>query len=86
MVHGRQKALNFRPRRIDVLWKTKRNLVEEEISRMREEDGLTCPDFELRTAASKRVLLKLTSEENKELNEAAKRLEKVGYSEEHKRR
>jgi hypothetical protein len=86
MVHGHQKPIYFRPRRIDVLWKVKRDLVVEEISRMREEDGISGPDFELRTAASKNLLQKMTEEELNVLNEAAKDMGKNGYSEEHRRR
>jgi hypothetical protein len=85
MVHGRPKRNKFRIRLIDVLWKSQRDLVMDEISRMRE-DGRTGGDFELRTAASKNVIAKMTEEELIDLRKAGKDMEKNGYPEEHKRR
>jgi hypothetical protein len=86
MTHGREKPSKIRTRLIDVLWKTKRNLAEDEILRLREEEGKTNPDFELRTSASKNVMGRMTQAELKELKEAAEDMERKGYSEEHKRR
>jgi hypothetical protein len=57
----------------------------DEISRMRE-DGRTGGDFELRTAASKNVIAKMTEKELIDLKKAGKDMEKNGYPEEHKRR
>ena len=85
MVHGRPKRNKFRIRLIDVLWKSQRDLVMDEISRMRE-DGRTGGDFELRTAASKIVIAKMTEKELIDLKKAGKDMEKNGYPEEHKRR
>jgi hypothetical protein len=85
MVHGRPKRNKFRIRLIDVLWKSQRDLVMDEISRMRE-DGRTGGDFELRTAASKNVIAKMTEKELIDLKKAGKDMEKNGYPEEHKRR
>jgi hypothetical protein len=50
------------------------------------EDGATGTDFQLRTAASKIILDKMTEEEQKILNDAAVDITQNGYSEEHKRR
>jgi uncharacterized protein with von Willebrand factor type A (vWA) domain len=85
MVHGRPKSNKFRIRLIDVLWKCQQDLVMEEMSQMRE-DGRTGGDFELRTAASKNVIAKMTEKELNDLNKAAKDMKKNGYTEEHKRR
>ena len=86
MVHGRAKVKRFPTRCIDVLWKTKRHLVEKEITRLREEEGRMNSNFELRTTASKNVIENMTQKEHTELNEAAADMEENGYSEEHKRR
>ena len=86
MVHGRAKVKRFPTRCIDFLWKTKRHLVEKEITRLREEEGRMNSNFELRTTASKNVIENMTQEEHTELNEAAADMEGNGYSEEHKRR
>jgi hypothetical protein len=86
MAHGRENVTKFPTRRIDVLWKTKRDLVEREILRLKEEEGRTEPDFELRTTASKKVIESMTQEELTELNNAATDMKEHGYSEEHKRR
>ena len=86
MVHGHAKVKRFLTRRIDVLWKTKHHLVEKEITRLREEEGRTNSNFELRTTASKNVIENMTQEEHTKLNEAAADMEENGYSEEHKRR
>ena len=58
MAHGRDKISRFPIRRIDVLWKTQRTSVEKEILQLREEEGWTNPDFELRTTASKNIIKK----------------------------
>jgi hypothetical protein len=50
----------------------------EEISRMRE-DGQTGQDFELRTAASKNVIAKMTEKELLDLKKALKDMEKNGF-------
>jgi len=86
MKHDRERPTKNRTRLIDVLWKTKRILVEDEILRLREEEGKTNPNFELRTSASKNVMGRMTQAELKELKEAAEDMERNGYSEEHKRR
>jgi hypothetical protein len=70
---------------MEVLWITKKELVEEEMKRMIEEDGRTCPKFELRTAASKRILSNMTESELRKLEKAKENISKRGYSEEHKR-
>ena len=85
MDHGRKMISIFPTRRIDVLWSTRRDLVEKEILRLREEEGKTNPSFELRTTASKNVIKKMTDEELTELNKAVADIERNGYSEEHKR-
>lgn len=71
---------------MDVLWKTKPRLVVEEISRLKEEEGRSNTDFELRTTASKNVIGRMSQEELNELQEAAKDMEQNGHSEDHKRR
>ena len=76
----------FLIRRIDVLWKTRCVLVENEISRLRDEEGRTNPDFGLRTTASKNVMEKMTQEELIRLNMDMAEMENNGYLEEHKRR
>lgn len=86
MAHGRAKNTKFPIRRIDVVWKTRRDLVDIEISRLKDEEGSTKPDFELRTTASKNVIANMTREELTQLNEALADMVKNGYSEEHKRR
>lgn len=84
MVHGRETKKSLRVRTMDVLWKTKQELVEEEITRMIEEEGRTEPRFQLRTSASKNVLGNLNEEQMNELNRARERMMKNGYTEEHK--
>jgi len=86
MVHGRQIKSKIKTRPIEVLWKTQRSLVENEITRMQEDEGRTESRFELRTRASKIVLEKLTEEEQRDLKDAAADMEEHGYSEDHKRR
>ena len=86
MVHGGETKKSLRVRTMDVLWKTKQELVEEEITRMIEEEGRTEPRFQLRTSASKNVLGNLNEEQMNELNRARERMMKNGYTEEHKRR
>lgn len=86
MAHGRENKTKFPIRRIDVLWKTRRDLVKNEISRLREEEGRTNPDFDLRTTASKNVIEKMTEEELTKLIADTADMEKDGYPEEHKRR
>jgi hypothetical protein len=86
MSHGHEEISRFPTRRIDVLWKIRRDLVEKEVVRLREEEGRMNPAFELRTAASKNIINKMTQEELTELNNAAADMEENGYSEEHKRR
>ena len=41
---------------MEVLWITHRDLVNEEMKRLEEEEGRTCPKFQLRTAASKNII------------------------------
>lgn len=53
---------------------------------MKDKDGTLGPAFELRTAASKILLQKMTQEELNNLDEAAKDMGKKGYSEIHRRR
>jgi hypothetical protein len=84
--HGHQKKSRFPTRRIDVLWKTNRDLVEREIIRLKEEEGRTNPAFELRTKASKNIIEKMTQEELTNLDNTAADMEENGYSEEHKQR
>ena len=71
---------------MEVLWRTKPALVEEEISRMRQEDGRTGPDFQLRTAASKNIIQNMTQQELNSLEDAGLNMQRNGYSEDHKRR
>jgi hypothetical protein len=85
MFHGGTKAIKLRPRRIEVLWKTNPELVREEISRLKS-NAPDKPEFELRTAASKRIIANMTQEEIKVLDDAATDMAKNGYSEEHQRR
>ena len=86
MAQGRPKKRSFRPRHIVVLWKTKRQLVEKEIERMRDEDDKTGSDFQLRTAASKNVLANMSEHDLKLLNDAVKDMAESGYPEIEKRR
>jgi hypothetical protein len=86
MTHGRERVKKFTTRRIDVLWKTKPHLVKDEIRRLKEVEGRTNSDFELRTTASKNIIKNMTVEELTELKEAAADMEENGYTEEHKRR
>ena len=74
MVHGHRKPKKFRTRRIDVLWKTNQELVEREMTRLRNEDGRTSPPFQLRTTASKNILEKMTEPELKILQEAMEQM------------
>jgi hypothetical protein len=60
-------------------------LVEEEMRKLKEE-GKTCPKFQLRTAASKRIIANMTQSELKKLEEARENTSKNGFSEEQKRR
>ena len=86
MAHGHEKVSRFPMRRMDVLWKTRRDLVDKEILRLKDEEGHMNSAFELRTTASKNVMNGMSQEELKELDNAAANMEKNGYSEEHKRR
>lgn len=65
---------------------TNQELVEEEMTRLQEEEGRTCPKFELRTAASKNVISNMIPSELKKLEEARRNISKKGYSELHKRK
>src|SRR5882762_364920 len=85
MAHGRLKPNKLRPRRIDVLWKTNPELVLEEISKL-QENGINKPNFELRTAASKRIIANMSREDLKTLDLAVTDWQQNGYPEEHKRR
>jgi hypothetical protein len=86
MVHGRRENKRLQVRTIEVLWKTKQDLVNAEITRMIDEDGRTEPRFQLRTSASKKVLGELNQQELKELKAAREQMAENGYTEEHKRR
>src|SRR5882762_4039986 len=85
MAHGRLKPNKLRPRHIEVLWKTNPDLVLEEISKLQEK-GINKPNFELRTAASKRIIANMSREQLKNLDLAATDMQQNGYPEEHKRR
>lgn len=65
---------------------TKQKLVEDEISRMRDEEGRTGTNFSLRTAASRNVLQNMTQKDLIDLTEAVRQTKKTGYSQEHKQR
>ena len=53
---------------------------------MREKDGRIGSNFELRTAASKNVLARMSSQDLKILSDATKEVAKIGYPEADKRR
>lgn len=53
---------------------------------MREKDGRIGSNFELRTAASKNVLARMSSQDLKILSDATKEMAKIGYLEADKRR
>ena len=86
MARGRPNKSSFCPRHIDVLWKTKQQLVEKEIERMRDEDSKMGSDFQLRTAASKNILANMSQQDLKLLNDAVKDMAENGYPEIDKRR
>ena len=46
MAHGKGKISQFPIKRIHVLWKTRHELVEKEVLRLREEEGRMNPTFE----------------------------------------
>jgi len=71
---------------MEVLWKTKPELVEAEITRMKDEEGRTSPRFQLRTTASKNIIKNMNQRDLKILKEAGEEMAKTGNSEEHKRR
>lgn len=85
MAHGSLKPQKMTIRRIDVVWKTHREDVEEEVARLKTEEGRTSTDFVLRTEASKTVIENMDAEDKAILEEAYNRISKEGYSEEHKR-
>jgi hypothetical protein len=85
MIRGHRKPNKIRVRTIEVLWKTENKLVKEEMERLIEEEGRTCSKFQLRTAASKNILVNMTPSAVKKLEELRKNISKNGYSEEHKR-
>jgi hypothetical protein len=72
-------------RTLEALWITKPELVEAEVTRLKEEEGINRPAFQLRTTASKNVLCKMSQQERKDLEEARKDMAKSGFSEEYKR-
>lgn len=67
---------------------TNQVLVEEEISRMIDEDSslMNTPRFNLRTSASKNILRNMDEKELNDLKVAGEKMGKKGYSEEHQRR
>lgn len=85
MVRGHRSNTRVKIRIIEALWKTKQDLVETEVTRLKEEEGRTSPVFQLRTTASKNVLRKMSQQERKDLEEARKDMAKNGFSEEYKR-
>lgn len=86
MVHGSNSKKKLQIRKMEVLWKTKREIVETEITRMIEEDGRTGTRFELRTSASKTIINNMNQQDLKDLKAAGEKMARSGYSEEHKRR
>jgi hypothetical protein len=86
MAHGNRKPhKKRRVRRIDVLYLTHHEAVEEEIKRLKEEEGKTAPKFELRTTASKNIIENMTEEELKYLDGKVEEIRVKGYPEEYKR-
>jgi hypothetical protein len=86
MAHGNRKPHKTRVRPMEVVWATKQEAVLAEITRMRDEEGETAPDFQLRTAATKNILAKMSTQELNRLNDLAEEISMKGYPEEHKRR
>lgn len=86
MVRGSKSEKRLQIRTFEVLWKTKREIVEAEITRMKDEDGRTEPRFELRTSASKNIIKKMKEKDLKDLKAVGEQMARTGYSEEHKRR
>jgi hypothetical protein len=86
MVRSHQKDKGLPIRVIEVLWKTKQDMVDKEISRMIDEESRTETRFELRTTASKNILQKMTEIEMEELKKAGEEMAKNGYPEDVKRR
>jgi hypothetical protein len=85
MARGHQSNTRVKIRTLEALWSTKPELVEAEVTRLKEEEGRTSPVFQLRTTASKNVLRKMSQQERRDLEEARKDMAKNGFSEEYKR-
>jgi hypothetical protein len=85
MVRGFRSNVKVQIRTLEALWRTKPELVEAEVTRLKEEEGKTSPVFQLRTTASKNVLRKMSQQERRDLEEARKDMANNGLSEEFKR-
>jgi|HubBroStandDraft_6_1064221.scaffolds.fasta_scaffold270557_3 hypothetical protein len=85
-----RKSNNFHVRLQEILWKTRKEKVEEEIARLLGVEVKDVADdprcFTTRSTAIKNIMDKLTQEERAELEREKVRIENQGYSEEHKRR
>ena len=84
MVRGYRSNTRVKLRTLEVLWRTKPELVETEVTRLKEEEGRTSPAFQLWTTASKNVLLKMSQQERRDLEEVRKDMAKNGFLEEYK--
>jgi hypothetical protein len=84
-----RKSNNFRPKRTDVIWHTRKADVMKEIGTILDLDEATTGTpgwFPARTHAIKNIIAKMTPDELHELDAEVERLSKNGYDEKQQRR
>jgi hypothetical protein len=84
-----RKTNNFRPKRTEIVWRTRKQDVMDEIAKILnvEEATTQMPGwFTVRTAAIKNVIAKMTPEEVQGLNMQVEDTAKMGNNEEQKKR
>ena len=84
MVRGHRSNTRVKLSTLEVLWRMNPELVETEVTRLKEEGRLS-PAFQLRTTASKNVLHKMSQQERRDLEEVSKDMAKNRFLEECKR-
>ena len=84
-----RKSNNFRPKRTEVVWHTRREAVMEEIRRILNVNNMTTETpgwFAARMSAIKNLINNMNEDELNALNVEVERYSKKGYNEPQKRR